>query len=189
MPNALIPRETVHAWSEEIAEQINSEQSALQRLLRSQRRLTRFIEENNAHMEPTTAGVSVYMTAVIIRMFDLAGGRMKNATWDKLRAAQAKVQGQLDAVLPYDEGFLERFRGQQRAQAHILDEAAMALLETTPEDQEEEVNEQEGLKILLLMWVITEVLDANWTPPKNFKGETDYAYVHIEPTVPESGEE
>lgn len=188
MTNALIPRDTVHAWSEQIAEQIADEQVSLQRVLRDQRRLTRFVQKNQEHMAAPTVGVSMYMTGVIARMFDMAGGRLRSATHAHVNEAAAKVQGLLGQVLPLDDGFAERFRSVPRAQAHILDEAYMALM-SEPESEEEELDTNEALKVLMLMWVITEVLDANWKPGKGFEGESSYTYVHIEPETEEAGEE
>lgn len=184
MANALIPRETVHAWSDAIAEEADQHQAALQRLLKSQRRLTRFIEEERENLHPATAGVCVYMTSVIARMFDLAGGSLRNATWAQIRGASAKIQGSLDAMLPLDDGFVDRFHGVDRAQAHILDEAAMVLFQTERGDEEQPLDKKEAFKVLLVSWVITEVLDANWRPPRDFVGEDTYSYVHIEPTPP-----
>ena len=39
------------------------------------------------------------------------------------------------------------------------------------------------------MWVATEVLDSNWTPPNDFAGEDGYTYVHIEPKKPEASDD
>jgi hypothetical protein len=181
MSNALIPRETVHGWSDEIAADAANHQASLQRLLKSQRRLSRYIETQRENLHPATAGVCIYMTSVIARMFDLARGSLRTATWQQLRAAEAKVQGSLDALLPIDDGFVDRFHALDRAQAHILDEAAMVLFQREPENEEEQLDKKEALKVLLVSWVVTEVLDANWRPPKDFTGEAEYAYVHIDP--------
>lgn len=186
MPNALIPRPTVHDWSETIGADPQAHQTALTRLLKDQRRLTRFIEENAENMHPATAGVSVYLTGVIVRMFDLAGGRIRNATWAQIREAEAKVNGAIADLLPLDDTFPERARTAGRAQAHILDEAIYALFERDRDTEEDEENEAdldtlETIKVYLLLWVVTEVLDANWRPAKDFEGEAEYAHMHIEP--------
>lgn len=182
MPNALIPRATIHDWSEQIADAVDQHQSSLQRLLKSQRRLTKFIEENQASMNPATVGVSIYMTGVIARMFDMGGGRLKNATWAQIRDASARVASHVDTLLPLDDGLVDRLHAiTDRAQAHILDEAAMVLFQTPRAEEEEDIDLQEALKVLLLCWVITDVLDANWRPPAGFQGDASYAYSHIEP--------
>ena len=188
MANPLIPRAQVHAWSKHIAENLPQHHPSMQRLLKSQRRLTRFIEENQASMKPGTVPVSVYMCGVIIRMFDLAGGELRSATWEEVREAQRRVAGWVDAMLPLDDGLVDRFHGVAgRAQAHILDEAAMAMLQSQRGENEEPIDRAEALKILLLCCVITEVLDGNWRPSRDFQGDSSYEYVHIEPRAPEGG--
>ena len=64
----------------------------------------------------------------------------------------------------------------------------MALFDTEVAEGEDEPDPTELLKIYLLMWVATEVLDGNWRPAKAFAGESEYAYVHIEPKKPEDNE-
>ena len=185
MPNTYIDRDTVHAWSEAIGEQTPVHQSALQRLLKQQRRLTRFVEENHENMSGPTAGVSVYLFGVLARMFDLAGGRLKNATWGQIRDAEARVGSVVADLLPADDGFAERVRKVDwRAQPHMLDEALMALFDAPKQtDQEIDLPHEEAVKVFLLMWVATEVLDANWKPPKSFEGASEYTYKHIDPSA------
>jgi hypothetical protein len=185
MPHALIPRATVHAWSDEIAERLEQHQTSLQRLMKDQRRLTRFIEENREQMTPQTAGVCMYMTSVIARMFEMAGGTLRSGTWEQVRAASAKVAAGAKACLPLDDGFIDRFHAlPDRAQAHILDEAAMVLLQVRSGDDAQDLDNTEALKVLFVSWVVTEVLDACWRPPADFQGEATYTYTHIDPPAP-----
>lgn len=185
MAKPYIPREKVHAWSEEIGENSGEHRAAMTRLLKQQRRLTRFVEENAEHMNPGTAGVGVYMFGVISRIFDLAGGDLRAATWEQVREAEKKVGAAAAELLPVDDGFGERVRQVEwRAQPHILDEAYMALFESAPGEEEVEVDQQEAAKIFFLMWVATEVLDQNWKPAKDFEGETTYTHVPIAPKRP-----
>jgi hypothetical protein len=182
MPNAFLSRDVVHAWSEQIGEDSASHQTALQRLLKDQRRLTRWLEENAESLQGGTGGVGIYLFGVVARMFDLAGGRLKAATWAQVREAEARVGKLAPSLLPLDDGLLERARALPRAQPHILDEALMALFlaqEVAPE--QEQYAKTEAFKLYLLMWVATEVMDENWTPPKGFQGLSSYEYVHIEP--------
>lgn len=182
MSNSLIPRQTVHAWSDAIGNAPMDHSTSLQRLLKDQRRLTRFIEENSAAMVGSTGGVCVYMTSVIARMFEMAGGRLKNATWDHVRAAEARVRSKVDAILPLDLELVDRLHAvTDRAQPHILDEAAMVLFLSTRKEGEEEIDLVEALKVLLVSWVVIEVLDACWQPPKDFVGDASYTYFHIDP--------
>lgn len=186
MPNPFLPRAWVHEKSDEIGINQLEHQAALNRLLQQQRRLTKFLEENRESMAPGTAGVSVYLYGVVARLYDLAGGQLRGATWDQIRDAERKVKAQVGALLPLDEGFVERARKAERAQPHILDEALMALFSREkPVAGEADLGDAEAAKVYLLMWVANEVLDACWHPPKGFTGESTYAYVHIEPTKPE----
>ena len=171
MPNAFIPRDQVHAWSEAIGENPEEHQTALTRLLKDQRRLTRFIEENAENLEGWTAGVATYLTGVIVRMFDLAGGRLRSATWAQIREAEARVGASVAGLMPLDETLPERAHTGDRAQPHILDEALMALFHRFTKERDEdaeaqpgELNVQEAVKTYLMLAVVTEVLDANWKP-------------------------
>lgn len=182
MANPYIPRATIHAWSEAIGAAPAQHQTALTRLLREQRRLGKFIEENRASMHPATGHVAMYLVGVVVRMFDLAGGRLSGATWEQVRAASARVQAAVPELLPLDDGFPERVRKVEwRAQPHILDEALMALFEREKKEDETDLASEEAAKAFFLLWVATEVLDQNWLPPKSFQGETTYTYVKIDP--------
>lgn len=180
MPNPMLPRAQVHAWSEAIGAEPADHQAAIQRLIREQRRLSRFVEENSKGMKTgVTGGVAVYLIGVILRMFDLAGGRMRNVTWDDVREAERHVASQVDGLLPVDDGLVGRARGVARAQAHVLDEALYALFEREKRDEETALDDTEAFKIYLLMWVAAEALDRNWTPPKGFAGETAYTFTPV----------
>jgi hypothetical protein len=58
------------------------------------------------------------------------------------------------------------------------------LFETERSEGEKTLDDVENFKVLLLAWVVTEVLDANWSPPRDFAGEPAYAYHRIEPSRP-----
>jgi hypothetical protein len=181
MANAFVPRETVHQWSETIGANPLEHQSAFSRLLRDQRRLTRFVEENKESMSQGTAQITAYLVGVVARMFDLAGGQMKSASWEQVRATEKRLQAMVPQLLPIDAGFAERARGVPRAQAHMLDEAIMALFERPKREGEPDMAEVEKVKCYLTLWVCTEVLDENWRPAKSFAGESTYTYVPIVP--------
>ncbi len=184
MPNPIIPREQVHAWSEAIGQNPMEHQAALQRLLKSQRRISRFVEENAESMNMGTGGVAMYLIGVILRIFDLAGGSMRATSWAQVREVEARIQAAVPELLPLDKGLPERARAiGWRAQPHILDEALMALFERETKEGEEELDNTESFKVYMLMWVATEVLDANWKAPKSFEGAGSYEYVHIEPST------
>lgn len=188
--NAFLPRDWVHARSEEIGETALSEQSALSRLLKDQRRLTRWLEENAGNLEPVSGGVAVYLFGVVARMFDLAGGRLRKATWEQVRSAEKRVGSAAGSLLPFDEGFQERVRTiEWRAQPHLLDEALMNLFDREAGDDEEDLAPTEAGKVFFLLWVAIEVLDQNWKPGSALELTEDGAYVHIDPPPPRKSED
>ena len=183
MANAYIPRDQVHAWSEDIGDHQDEHQAALQRLLKDQKRLVKFIQENAGDLEMSSGGVGVYLLGVVARMFDLAGGRLKSATWAQVRDAESRIGAVAGDLLPLDDGFAGRVRlVEWRAQPHILDEALMALFETDPsdDDEQEDLSPAESAKVFFLLWACTEVLDANWKPRGGWSGLDSYEYVHVE---------
>jgi hypothetical protein len=181
MANAFVPRDVVHQWSEMIGANPHEQQAPLNRMLHDQRRLARFVDENKASMAPGTAQITTYLVGVVARMFDLAGGQMKSASWDQMRAVEKRIQGLVPQLLPVDAGFPARARAVPRAQPHMLDEAIMALFERPKREGEPDLHEVEKVKCYLTLWVCTEVLDENWRPAKSFKGEGTYTYVPIVP--------
>lgn len=190
MANAYLPRDVVHAWSEEIGETALDQQAALQRLLKEQRRLTRWLEENAGNLDPASAGVTVYLFGVVARMFDIAGGRLRKGTWEQVRDAERRIGGVAAGLLPFDDGFAERVRGVEwRAQPHLLDEALMNLFDREAAEDEEDLPPDEAGKVFFLLWVATEVLDANWRPAPGTTLESDYTYKHIDPPKPKPADE
>ena len=143
------------------------------------------MQENSANLTFSSSGVGIYLLGVITRMFDLAGGRLKSATWGQIREAEKRIGQAVDQVLPIDAQFGERLRTVEwRAQPHILDEAIMSLFDRDEEDkgeEEESLDPVECAKLFFLLWVAVEVLDENWKPAKSFDGESSYTYVHIDP--------
>jgi len=193
MSKSFFPRELVHQWSDEIGDNPEGHRVALQRLLRDQRRIAKFIQENAASLGPTTGGVGLYLLGVIARMFDMAGGRLKSPSWGQIRAAEKRIASVVPQLMPVDDDFPTRLRAiEWRAQPHILDEAIMSLFDRDEEDLEEDeqpLDQVECVKLLFLVWVAIEVMDANWKAPKSFDGDTEYSYVHIEPEKKASKEE
>jgi hypothetical protein len=176
MSNPAILRPQVHRLSEECSADQEGFKSTATRLIKNQRRLSRFIEQSFAglELEPqvgfVTAQVSVYMLSVSLRVFDKLGGRLRKVTTDDINAATARIQAVTDQVLPADDGLPARTRAiEWRAQPHLLDEILWALFERNSK-KEEEVDLPSDISALVFMtlWVSIEALDANWTPPKGW---------------------
>ena len=177
--NRIISREIVHELSDAIGADPGVHQAAMGRLLKEQRRLSKFIEENRESMAGPTGGIGVYLLGVIARIFDRVGGRVRSATWAQVREAEARVGKAAAEVLPFDDGFAERVRAYDRPQPHILDEAYFALFERDSQEGEEKVDPAETVKLYFLLWVAVDVLDQNWKPPRGYAGEASYTYVEI----------
>jgi hypothetical protein len=161
----ILDRDTVHAWSEAMGDDPAPHQAAIQRLLRDQRRLSKFVEENAKSLTGVTGGVAVYLIGVVLRMFDLAGGRMHTISWDDIRDAERIVQPRAVDLLPFDEGFVARAKAVERSQPNVLDEALYALFERDTKDGEAAMDPEECGKVYLLLWVAVEALARSWSPP------------------------
>lgn len=163
-----IPREDVTRISESCAEQQQRFSSIASRLVKEQRRLSRFVKKEIPSIAGQEGQVALYLYAVVIRIFEDYGGRLGRVNNEHIDAAMTKVRGHAEALLPFDEGFPERVRAVgDRAQPHILDEALHALFEREEiEDHEIPVDREKSGLIFLILWATTEALDAVWTPPK-----------------------
>ncbi len=162
-----IPREDVTRISESCAQQQQRFASIASRLIKDQRRLSRFVKKEIPTIAGQDAQVALYLYTVVIHIFDSYGGRLGRVTSEQIDAARAKVSAHAPALLPFDKDFPERVRGvEDRAQPHILDEALHALFEREDiEDHEIPVGEDKAGLIFLILWAATEALDAAWTPP------------------------
>ena len=184
MANAFIPRSDVHKWSEDIGNNYEAHQTSLNRLVKNQRRLSRFIERNAAEINPQIGSTTLYLISVVIRIFDLAGGKLRTVSWAQVNEAASKVSAEAGDLFPVDAGFAERLRKiEWRAQPHILDEAVRALIdrpETDDDDEENQLEPKDAGTIFFMMWVAIEALDVAWRPAANFKGENKYKYIDVD---------
>ena len=162
-----LSREQVHAWSEAMGEDPAPHQASIQRLLRDQRRLSKFVEENAKSLTGVTGGVAVYLIGVVLRMFELAGGRLRTVSWEDVRTAERRIGARAAELLPVDGSFVERARAMDRRQPHVLDEALYALFERDAKDGEAPMDPEECAKVYVLLWVAVDALDANWTAPRS----------------------
>jgi uncharacterized protein (TIGR02266 family) len=173
LANPFIPRSIVHRWSEEIGKNPDGQKPLVGEMLASQERLAKFLTENLTKLSPAARPMCQLLMDVTLLVFYLSEGEHKRASWDDIRASSGKVQMSVKDILPIDDGLPARMRTQSlRAQPHIIDEMLMLLFETdaglSPED---------SLRIFLLLWLLIEVLDRMWTPPKHFAGDRTYSHV------------
>jgi len=169
MANPAINRDKVHALAEGCSDQGDSFQPVATRLIKHQRRLSRFFEQNVGEMGPMASQVGLYMLSVSLRIFDQIGGRLSKVNSNDIQAATAKVQGAAADLFPADDGFAERAKAVEwRAQPHLLDEIIWALFERDDKtDGEVDLETDKAALVYLMLWAAVEALDANWTAPDN----------------------
>lgn len=169
MPNPAIPRDEVHRLAEICGNDPAGHSPTATRLLKDQRRLSRFFEENAGGIGPIPAQVALYMLSVTLRIFEQVGGRMAKVSTETLDRAASKVDRYTDAVLPPDKKLAERARAiEDRAQPHILDEILWALYDRSEGEKKEgesDLDPQQSAMIYLMLWTAVEALDASWRAP------------------------
>ena len=174
MPNLAIPRSQVHRLAEACSDAGDAFQPTATRLIRRQRRLSRFFEQNMTEMGPVPGQISLYMLSVVLRIFEQVGGRVKKVTGRELDQATARVQQQLGDLFPADDEFATRARAiESRAQPHILDEVLWALYEEHEDTEEASIEADQSALIYVMLWTAVEALDDVWSPPKGWVPETD----------------
>lgn len=170
MSNPAIPRDEVHALAEACGNDPEGHQPTATRLIKDQRRLSRYFEQNAVTLGMVPAQVALYMLTVCIRILEKVGGRLAKVTTDDLDRATAKVGAAADAILPADKGFPERAKSiADRAQPHILDEILWALYERSEEDKkdaEADLTPEQSAMVYLLLWSAVEALDGKWSSPR-----------------------
>lgn len=167
MPNPAMTREDVHRLAEACSDSGEDFQRVATRLLKEQRRLTKFFEQNVGALGGQSGEVALYMYAVILRIFEQYGGRMRKVSGSVINDASGRVNAATAQVMPFDSGLPGRVRALDwRAQPHILDEALWALFERDDKEEGEvDVEDEQGALLFLLLWVATEALDASWSSP------------------------
>ncbi|MFK7930783.1 MAG: hypothetical protein AB8H79_21550 [Myxococcota bacterium] len=171
MANAYIPREPIHAWVEDIDTNKAAHKPALKLLLSKQRPLSRYVHDGVSAIGLERKSTVMFIAGVLLRVFDLAGGKVKKVSADDLREAEGIVTAWVPQVVPPDEGFSGRVRAVEgRAQPHLLDECLVDLFDNP------ELTSVESAKLFFLVWIAVEALDRAWTPGSGFEGETTYAH-------------
>ena len=169
MTNPAINRDKVHTLAEACSDQGEAFQPIATRLIKHQRRLSRFFEQNVAEMGPMASQVGLYMLSVSLRIFDQVGGRMGKVNGEDLNAATAKVQSAAAGIFPADDEFEVRAKAiEWRAQPHLLDEILWALFERDEKAEGEvDLEPDKAALVYLMLWAAVEALDANWKAPEN----------------------
>ena len=174
MANAYIGRVQIHAWIDDIDDDKAAHKAAINYLLTSQRALSRFVAVQAGQVGVGSRRKILFIQGAILRVFDLAGGKISKITTEHIADAEEKITGVAGEMLPLDDDFAERVRGVAwRGQPHLVDELLMSLFD------DKELDVREIAKLFFLMWVVVEAVDNAWTPKADFEGEDQYAYVPI----------
>lgn len=180
MPNPAILRPQVHRLAEACSDEGEKFQSTATRLIKNQRRLSRFIESSFAGLNVdeqqkfVLSQMAVYMLSVSLRVFEQVGGRMRKVSTEDINAATARVQAAFDELMPADAEFSARARAVAwRAQPHLLDEILWALFDR-PAQNASEIDLPPNLAALvyMMLWASVEALDNNWKPSRNWAPES-----------------
>jgi len=168
MSNPAIDRDRVHSLAEACSDDGDSFQSTASRLIKNQRKLSRFFEQNVGPMGPMATQVGLYMLSVSLRIFEQVGGRLDKVNGSDLTEATTKVQAKADSLLPADDGFVGRAKAiEGRAQPHLLDEILWALFEREDKNEGEvDLEPDKAALVYLMLWAAVESLDANWRAPE-----------------------
>lgn len=170
MSNTAIPRDHVHRLSEACADAGMSFQSAAKRALENQSRVVRFFKGNLPEMADQPGEVSLYLLAVVVRIFEQCGGKLERVGAPEIEKATAKVQAAVRSagLFPVTAEFPAKVRTiADRAQPHILDEALHALFEREErKEQEVEMEPEQSALVFVMLWAATEALDSAWRAPK-----------------------
>ena len=168
--NPMITRDQVHYLAEQCSDAPDEFQSIATRLLKKQRRLSRFFEQNAAPLGMVPAQVALYMLSVCLRVIEQVGGRMYKVNSNHIDAATARVNDALGNIFPADDGFAERAKGwSDRAQPHLLDEVLWALYDRPDENAEQaHLEDEQKALIYVLLWTAVEAIDMVWQAPEGW---------------------
>lgn len=168
--NPAISREQVHFLAEQCSDHPDDFQPIATRLLKKQRRLSRFFEQNATPLGLVPGQVALYMLSVCLRVIDQIGGRLYKVNSSHLEAATARVNDSLGDIFPADDGFLERAKAHaDRSQPHLLNEILWALYERPDEEAEQaHLEDHQKALIYVILWTAVEALDMVWQAPEGF---------------------
>lgn len=190
MSNPAISRAQVHDLAEACSDAGDAFQPTAMRLVKEQRRVSRFIEQNMEPLGPLAGQVALYMLTVCLRVFEKVGGRMNKVSGKELDQATARVNAVAEQLMPADESFHIRAKAVEwRAQPHLLDEILWALYERDEEDKAEgeaDLDPELSAMIYLLLWAAVEAIDAKWRAPASWDPS---AYVAKAEAASDAGEE
>ena len=167
----LIDRAQIRAWVEDIDRNKTSHKNALNLLLTRQRALSRYVAKSAGQIGAASKRNVLFIQGVLLRIFDLAGGRLGRITTEDIADAEQKVGALVPTLMPVDEGLAERVRAVEgRAQPHMLDECLSSLFENP------DLDSRQMAQLFFLAWIVVEAADRNWDASPDFEGAESYIY-------------
>lgn len=167
-----IPRSLIQRWSAALSVDSTGEHdAAIRRLVRGQPAVLRYVgrQVGTRDRDDRAPGVARYLAGVVLRMFELAGGRCGRSTPSLLSSAETHVQARLDAVvdgrrlLPFDGGFSDRARRFVRTQGPLLDELLWSLFDDPAGSTS--LPGPRRADVYVALWAVVHAIDGVWTPP------------------------
>jgi hypothetical protein len=157
----MIPADRVRAWSDAYGADPERFQVAITRLCKRQRRLVAWMRGHSTVTKSrSTTLLATSMLGVVLLMFDLEERKVPVVGTSGLRAAERLVQGRVRRPAP-GERPREVLASLPRAEAAVLDEILRALFDARVRtDDAAPIDDIEGLKVYVLLWIATEALAA-----------------------------
>ena len=167
----LIPRARIRAWVDDIDKNKAGHKNALNLLLTRQRALSRYVSKSAGQIGAGSKRNVLFIQGVLLRIFDLAGGRLGKITSEDIADAEARVGGLVPQLLPLDDGFAERMRAiEDRRQPHMLDECVSSLFDNP------DLDSKQMAQLFFLAWIVVDAADRTWDPSPDFEGDPSYVY-------------
>jgi len=167
----LISRALIRQWVDDIDANKAGHKAALNLLLTRQRALSRYVATSAGQIGVKSRRNVMFIQGVILRIFDLAGGKLTKGTTEAIAEAEQRVSQVVPELMPLDADFAARMRQVDwRAQPHLLDECVVSLFES------EDLQPAQMAQLFFLAWIVVEVADGCWRPSPDFEGESSYVY-------------
>ena len=140
-------------------------------LLTRQRQLSRYVAKSAGQIGASSKRNVLFIQGVLLRVFDLAGGRVGKINSEDIKDAEALVTEMAPQLMPLDEGFAQRLRAlDDRSQPHLLDECVNSLFDNP------DLDSKQMAQLFLLAWIVVEAAHKRWDPPSDFEGDQSYVY-------------
>ena len=166
--NPMITRDQVHYLAEQCSDAPDEFQSIATRLLKKQRRLSRFFEQNAAPLGMVPAQVAPYMLSVCLRVIEQVGGRMYKVNSNQVEGATA-ASTTLSATSSCRRRLRRAREGLERpGAAPPARRSAVGTYDRPDENAEQHTSKTSRKLIYVLLWTAVEAIDMVWQAPEGW---------------------